>query len=941
MKKKNTQNNQDNPIKNFFERVGKITRNITSKISVKPISKESVKRIGKESAVSASIMGRVLKNFLLSTVNVLLTLVLILGVTGVIVAGAFMLYLYNYVDASVEEFDMITTEQDKTTMIYYVNENGEFVEMEDQRLHSDENRVWVSYDNIPDYLKDAFIAIEDKRFFEHTGVDWIRTIRATMLFAVGQSDSGGSTITQQLIKNTTGKDSFTIQRKIEEIFCALNLEKSKSKEEILELYLNMIYLSQGCYGVQTASETYFGKDVSELTLIECAAIAGITQNPYKWDPILHPENNKERRDNILIQMYEQGKINRAEYEAAYDQELVLYDPTLEEKEDPDTPPDNIVDDASKKVNSWYIDTVIEDAIVLLAERYAVNEIVAAQMLYSSGLQVVVAMDQKVQSIMESVYEDEEKMASIIGTTGELISPESAMVVLDPKNGNILGIIGGRGKKTGSRLFNNATMAIRQSGSSIKPLSVYSQAIESGIVTWSTVYDDAPVEFWETTSNGNTTYRAWPTNSPKQYRGLTTVADGLMDSINTIAVQVLSDLGVRQSFDFLTQKLHFTTLVEKKVVNNQIYTDLELSCLALGGQTEGVKVRELVGGYTMITNDGVYCEPRSVLQIKDGNGNIIIDNRLDTEKAISVETAAIVRQMMMRVMTGGTGNVTSLYKTVDTAGKTGTTSSNYDRWFVGFTPYYLSGVWFGYKIQQSITGYSGNPAMKIWDYVMNELHKDIIAESEKTGKALETFHIPSTVTKVEFCRDSGKLATENCRSGDPRGSRVYEGYFTLDTIPKEYCDCHVTVDYCTGGSGIACDACPQSSIKQISLIHVPDRNFPISVTITDAQYVYRQMSPGDIMHTAVSKSFFETLQGEGEYFGTSGFTWVYNRTCKVHYVENAEYQGTYNKAPINSTIPSGSLIAKFPAVPGIEKHVLPVIDQKRRILDQRGGEQTEN
>ncbi len=883
------------------------------------------KNTAREAANCLLIAGRVMRNFMYAAFNVLLSTLLVMGVTGVIVGGAFALYLYNFVDATVEEFDMISTEQDQTTMIYYVNEDGEYVEMEDQRLHGDENRIWVSYDSIPKYLKDAFVAIEDRRFFDHNGVDWIRTIRATALFAVGQSDSGGSTITQQLIKNTTGDDSFTIQRKIEEIFRALNLEKSKSKEEILELYLNTIYLSQGCNGVQTAAQTYFGKDVSDLTLIECAAIAGITQNPYKWDPILHPENNKERRDKILIQMYEQGKITRAEYEEAHDKELVLYDATKEDPDDSEVKdPDSIVDDVQQKANSWYIDTVVEDAIVLLAEKYEVSEAMASRMLYSSGLQIVIAMDEKVQSTMEKVYEDDALFTSIVGKNGELIAPESAMIVLDPRNGNILGIVGGRGEKNKSRLYNLATMAKRQSGSAIKPLSVYGQALESGVATWSTVYDDAPVEFWKS----GTTYRAWPKNSPATYKGLTTLANGLMDSVNTIAVQVLSDVGIKECFNFLTEKLHFTTLVEQRVINNQTYSDLELSCLALGGQTDGVTVRELVGGYTMITNDGVYCEPRAVLQIKDRHGNVVIDNRLETEKAMSVENAAILTQMMMRVMTGGTGTSSELYKTIDTAGKTGTTSSNYDRWFVGFTPYYLGGVWFGYRIQQTISGYSGNPALKIWDYIMVKLHEEYITESKTTGVPLKKFEIPSTVTKVQYCRDSGKLATTNCKSLDPRGSRVESGYFSLDTIPTEYCDCHITVDYCTVGNGVACDACPQTSIKKVALIHVPDRSYPIWTKVVDAQYGYRQLNIGDTMHNQASYSFYETQRKSGEYYGTSSLTSVYNRTCQSHYKKNVKYQGTYNRAPINTSIPVNSLIPAAVSYYTSDK-VLTTIDEKKK------------
>lgn len=902
--------------------LGKVGAGIVKFLKNKPL----LHKIGKETANCLLITARVFRNFFYAVMNVFLTFLLVMGITGVIVGCAFALYLYNYVDATVEEFDMISTEQDQTTMIYYVNEDGEIIELESQRLHSDENRVWVSYDDIPKYLKDAFVAIEDKRFFDHNGVDWIRTVRATALFAVGQSDSGGSTITQQLIKNTTGEDSHTIQRKIEEIFRALNLEKSKSKEEILELYMNTIYLSQGCNGVKTAAEKYFGKDVSELTLIESAAIAGITQNPYKWDPILHPENNKERRDKILIQMYEQGKINRSEFEAAYDEELILYTPPEEGEDVEGDEEESIIDGVKQEANSWYTDTVVEDAIDLLAETYNVSDVVASQMLYASGLQLVIAMDEKVQSTLESVYEDDALFTQIIGKTGELIAPESAMVVLDPTNGNILGIVGGRGEKTKSRLYNCATMAKRQSGSSIKPLSVYSQGLESGKVTWSTVYDDAPVEFWKTGSSSGTTYRAWPKNSPDTYGGLTTVADGITRSVNTIAVQILTDVGIRESFDFLTKKLHFTTLVEEKVINNQVYTDLELSCLALGGQTEGVTVRELVGGYTMITNDGVYCEPRSVLQIKDRNGNILIDNRLDTEKAISVENAAILTRMMMRVMTNGTGTGSTLYKKIDTAGKTGTTSSNYDRWFVGFTPYYLGGVWFGYRNQQSITGYSGNPALKIWDYVMTELHSEVLNKATETGLSVKRFELPSTVIQAEYCRDSGKLATRNCRTGDPRGSRVESGYFTAEQLPKEYCDCHVTVDYCTEGKGIACDSCPESAIKQVALIQVEDRSYPAWVKVTDAQYVYRQLEIGTKFRAGASYAFFESLRKSGEYFGTSSVTSAYNRVCTKHYIVNTTYEGKYNYNAHNTTIPTGSLI-DLPTDP--EQKIQTTVDDRKR------------
>lgn len=842
---------------------------------------------GKSILATFDAIGKVVFSCLSVVINVVLTLLLVLAITGVIVGCAFAVYLGTYVDASVEEYDIISNDQDQTTVIYRYDENGNPVELMGGKLYGSENRVYVDYEDVPQNLINAFIAIEDKRFEEHNGVDWKRTIRAAMYFVVGKADSGGSTLTQQLIKNVTKNDDNTIQRKVEEIFCALNLEKIKSKEEILEMYMNTVYFSQGCYGVQAAAYRYFNKPVSELTLVECCAIAGIVQNPYKIDPILHPENNKERRNNILYQMLDQGKITQLEYDIAVNTELVIYEEEDEDITAPETGEsgDGIEEDLKENVTSWYVDAVIDDAIALFMEKYNVTEIAATQMVYTGGFKIYVAMDEKVQTIMESIYEDDDLINEIVGAKSSLVMPKSAMVVLDPITGNILGLVGDRGVKTQSRLFNYATDAKRQPGSSIKPLSVYSLALEKNIINYSTVYDDVPYSFNKSvTASGSISYSPWPSNSPNQYRGLTAINDAIARSVNTIAIRVVDEVGVKSSFDFLTKTLGMTTLVENEVKNNIVMSDINLSAMGIGGMTYGVTVKEITAGYTMFTNDGVYTEPRTILEICDQDDKVVIDNQPQTNVALSIENAAIMRKMLENVTqsSSGTGVGTKIAEFVDTAGKTGTTNKNYDKWFIGFTPYYIGGVWFGYENPQTLSGFSGNPSLKIWDYVMCALHEDILKRVEAGEEELKTFELPNSVVEIQYCRDSGLIATDLCKI-DMRGSRVKTGYYTVDNMPKDFCKTHVEVKYCSAG-GVACEYCPAETVSTVSLIKVTDRAFPKQIVVTDSQYVYRDITVGNVVANKKNLPFFYNELEEGVYVGitsSTGSTQV-NRYCPEHY-----------------------------------------------------------
>ena len=795
---------------------------------------------------------------------ILVTLLLIGRVCGLILGTTFAFYLSSYVDATVEEFDLLASEQKQTSQIFIDDGTGNLDELEDEKLYASENRVWVDYADIPQNLIDAYVAEEDKRFFDHNGVDWIRTAYATAQFVIGRADTGGSTLTQQLIKNITGEDDNTPQRKIEEIFRALNLEKQYSKEQILEMYLNTIYLSQGCNGVQAASYTYFGKPVSELELIECAAIAAITQNPSKWDPKLHPENNIERRDRILANMLEQGKITQAEFDAAYGQELKIYEA---EPDDPDDPNSSEDESFSSNASSWYADVVIEDTIGLLMEHYEVTYSVAEQMLYTSGLKIVIAMDAGLQKTLEEIFRDDEIIDGVIGATPGMVKPQASMVVLDPTNGNILALVGGRGEKTKSRVFNFATQATRQPGSSMKPLAVYGPSLQAGIINYSTIFDDSPYEYRE---NGD----GWPKNSPIGYRGLTPIINAITRSVNTVAVKLVDQLGLQNSYDFLTEKLHITTLYNNEVVNGQTVNDVTIAALALGGVTYGVTVRELVGGYTMFTNDGVYCEPRAVLKILDTDGEVLINNELKTEVALTKENASIMTKMLNNVMVNGTGSSAKLKNNVFTAGKTGTTSKNNDRWFVGFTPYYLGGVWFGYEKPQSVSGFSGNPAMKIWDYCMTEIHNDRVFTKnangsynykvDQQGNTIPKIYndvIDPGVLTLNFCADCGKLSTDLCKS-DRRGSRVTVGYFTVDNMPKGYCDCHTVIKYCSGG-GIAGEYCPESSCTSVNIVVTESAKYRYE----DGVYAYRS----DERYVFYDK-------GDGTY---GGIISTYAGYCPVH------------------------------------------------------------
>ena len=658
-----------------------------------------------------------------------LKIILISFVTIAVMAMCiFVIWLTTGVD-----FGMVDTVKNITlkinTTVYTTDKDGKS-EVYEQVVAS-ENRVWVGIEDIPQEMQNAIVAIEDERFYKHKGVDIKRTLGAVWGELTGGSGYGGSTLTQQLVKNITGDRERTKARKVREIFRALELEKTLDKSEILELYLNTVYFGQGCYGVETASNKYFGKSVKELTLAECASIAGITQYPSLYEPIENPEENEKKRRLVLDKMEELGFITDVEHDEAYNTELVFSE--------------NNIDTTNTK-NSYFVEKVISDVITDLTEKAGYNKSIATQMVYGGGLKIYSTVDVKVQKAMEEVYENE---SSFPKTSGD-VKPESAMVISDPYTGEVKGIVGGRGKKSGNLVLNRATQSPRQPGSSIKPLAVYGPAIDTGKVTQYTVISDEPINI-----NGWT-----PKNYDGTFEGSMTVMRALQKSQNIPAINILQKVGIDKSFEYLSQKMHFSTLDE---VN-----DRNLPALALGGMSKGVTVYEMAAAYSVFPNKGVYNKPKTYTKVTDANGKVILEASDSSNVVFSENAAYIMRNLLKNVVDHGTGYGAKI-SGMDTAGKTGTADNDFDKWFAGFTPYYCGVVWFGYDVPQKISA-GGNPALKMWKQVMDKVHKGLDAK---------TFDKPSKSSATALCTQSRKLATGQCE--------VYYEYFSKGSAPTVYCN----------------------------------------------------------------------------------------------------------------------------------------------------------
>ena len=616
------------------------------------------------------------------------TILLIGVVTGLIFVCIFAFYVKTCITPGLD-LDLNDFTLNQSSIIYYQDSNGDYQKL--TTVKSSENRIWVEGDDIPQHVKDALVAIEDKRFYTHKGVDWFRTAHAALNMFTGGSTFGGSTITQQLIKNLTQQDDITVQRKLLEIFQALELEKNYDKEEILEYYLNAVYFGEGCYGIQTAAQTYFGKDAKDLSVAESASIVGITNLPTYYDPFYSVENNKERQENVLREMYKQGYLEKDEYEAAKAEELEF----VRSENSP-----------SSSTYSYYEEVVISDVISDLAEAKGISRTAASQLVHNAGYEIYACIDTDIQAKVDAIYTNlEELPQSYNGSKSQL---QSAIVIIDQTTGEIKALSGGTGEKTINYGLNRATDTTRPPGSSIKPLSVYGPAVEYGLISPSTLVLDADE------THVQLAHTSWyPKNSPDTYSGVITIQYALQQSKNTVAAQIVDKLTPATSLEFLRTHLGVTSLVD---------ADADYAAMALGQPSYGITVREMAQAYTALANDGTFTYSRTYTMVKDRTGKIVLDNQPETIQAFSEETARTMTYMLNNAATNGTGAASRL-SNMPVAGKTGTTTANYDRWFCGYTPYYTCAVWTGYDTPEYMA-FSGNPAVTIWQKVMSSVHADL-------------------------------------------------------------------------------------------------------------------------------------------------------------------------------------------------------------------------
>ena len=702
------------------------------------------------------------------------TIVMVLVLTAVIFTGIFLTWINTSLKGHVEVY-LDELETKVSTELYYLDAKTDDWVMYQTLYSKGENRIWADLDTIPKYLQDAAIAIEDKRFESHNGVDFRGTVRAILSTLTGRGVQGGSTITQQLIKNATGDNQTTVKRKVTEIYRALELEKRYTKDQILESYLNRIYLGQSCSGVEAASRTYFGKSVSELSLAQCASLIGITNNPSQYGPFESEwsrEQNRKREILILDAMLEQGKITQQEYAAAkaeeviftngwsntgnyYGDEVVDTSALLEEETEP------VVAQYTSR-NSYFTDALIEDVIEALMETYGYDHDTADNALFNKGYKIYTTQNYEYQRIAESVFEDLSNTPyTRTDSKGETEQLQGAMTIIDPYTGYVLAMVGGTGKKTADRGWNWAT-SVRPCGSATKPISTYAPALDQGVLTGASTLDDYPV--LELNDS------AYPKNDNGRFQGLVTLRRALVQSLNTCAVRACMQLGTWEAYDFMTSRLGFTTLTQSD--------SEQVGAMALGGYARGVTTEEMAAAYGAFVNEGIYTKPRTFTRVEDSNGNVILENEIQSNVAMKASTAALMNSFLYDVVNGGTGSAAA-FSGMTLAGKTGTTNDLRDRYFVGYSPYYVGACWVGYESNSRVSSGGVNPAAILWNKVMSRVHEGLESKS---------FFSCSELVQVTVCADSGMLATGMCEM-DPRGSRVRTEWVAEDNQPTEMCTMH--------------------------------------------------------------------------------------------------------------------------------------------------------
>ncbi len=627
------------------------------------------------------------------------------------------------------------------------------------RVHAEEDRTSIELDKVPDNLINAFIATEDKEFYNHHGVNYKGIARALLnnIQSRDLTGQGASTITQQLARNAFLSQEKTWQRKIKEILLAYKLESAYSKDEILELYLNKIYFGAGAYGVQAAANKYFSKDVTDLNLAESSLLAGLVQSPSRYDPFQNLDAAKDRQWLVLLSMRDSHFISYNEAEEAHQQELILKS-----------------SQSSSMNYGFFIDAVIDEAIKNLSKVKGYKD--ADAIIYSSGLKIYTTMDAALQKHAEEYFKDPAHFPSETKNGNKI---QVGMAIFDHSNGQIKSIMGGR-EYTNQRGFNRATSAYRQPGSSIKPLTVYTPALEKGYMPF-TVLDDSPISY-------KINNEIWsPQNYDYKYRGLIPMRTAVQYSINTYAIQMLDKVGISAGYE------SGKALGLNHLINTPGKNDLGLSPLALGSLTIGASPVEMASAYGSFGNGGYYVKPHFITKITDSNGRILYQYKQQMKRAISADSAWLMNSMLQSVVNGGTGangNVPG----VPTCGKTGTSENNNDCWFCGLTPLYSGAVWMGYDEKYTMQNqYGGGYPARLFSSMMQKAHKD---------KKYNNWTKPQDIVLTSVCAKSGKLPSSSCPD-----DQIVSEYCVNKNIPKEICTIHQHVYICRESGKLATRYCP--------------------------------------------------------------------------------------------------------------------------------------
>lgn len=715
----------------------------------------------------------------------LLSLFMIVIITCCIVAVSLTVYIMQFADSAFD-VDLKNVDLSYTSFIYAKNSAGEMVEL--KRLSGDENRIWADMEQIPKHTQDAFVAVEDKRFYEHEGVDWKRTVRVTISTLFNGYGEGGSTITQQLVKNITGDDRVTPERKIREIFRALTLETEYTKIDILEAYLNRVPLGGTVYGVGSAAYFYFGKTVDQLTIAESAILAGMTRSPSVLNPYANLERSKERQLYALKCMYDQGLITTDEYEAAKAEQVKFrlivegdaygyVDPRYDEyygnntsSDDDDGYDDEDTYEAYKWdeyeiSQNWYVDAAIEQVIEDLSRAKGMTYAEAKQDLYKGGYKIYLNMDMDIQDKLEEFFRDPNNFFYSYDTTAIEENLVQGAFVLTDYRGNVIALAGGIGDKPGDGCFNRATQALLPIGSTMKPISVYGQAVDKDIITYSTMIYDKCIKLPEGTS--------WPSNFEGDYGSGSYIPAwyAVQQSKNTTAVRMAEVLGIETCFNFLTDKLNVTTL--------DYTSDKAYSPIALGQLTQGMTMLELAGAYQIFGSGGLYYEPKLYNLITDYNDAVIIEQEPLGERVMDSDSAYITNRLLKAVTdtTNGSGRYARI-DGIEVVGKTGTSNDERILAFAGLTPDYCGVIRIGYDDNKKISNTNYIYLAQVWhNFMVN------IVDEEST----KTFAKDANVVEKKYCKETGLLATSKC-------PETAIGYYKADKLPATCDSTHKEGEY---------------------------------------------------------------------------------------------------------------------------------------------------